>query len=217
MRLFNTTEVFRLDPGTYRLELAYASGAPHSQPTMDLRAEVGLTHHFQVSVGQTASVAPGQNLQLSATPISVRYTLGREPGDIYGNPAVEAVVIPRVDARSRAALRVLAAEEIVPRLVVAMNGYLEQNLDRSAPVGVDGSVGVTGGVSYSLLPNLLKVGGEAQIGAAQYGQPRYSFVGALGPNVVLHRGFFGATVSGLFDLAQPRVGFEPTVTMAATF
>jgi hypothetical protein len=184
---------------------------------MDLRAEVGLTHHFLVSLGQTGSVAPGQNLQLTATPIAVRYTLGREAGAIYGNPAVEAEVIPRIDARSRAALRVLAAEEVVPRLVVAMNGYLEQNFDRSAPVGVDGAVGMTSGVSYDLLPGLLHVGAEGQVGAAQYGQPNYSFVAALGPNVVLHRGFFAATASGMFDLARPRVGFEPMVTMGATF
>ena len=33
-RLFNDVEVFRLDPGTSRIEVRFASGAPDTDPTL---------------------------------------------------------------------------------------------------------------------------------------------------------------------------------------
>src|ERR1700722_10532729 len=79
-RLFNTTEVFHLEPADVRLELRYASGAPNSVPTEELRAEVGITQHFQASIGADVAQALGQELQPTAVPVSVRYSLGANEG-----------------------------------------------------------------------------------------------------------------------------------------
>ena len=83
------------------------------------------------------------------------------------NPAIEATFTPRANAPARAGLRLLLSEEVAPHLVVAANGYIEQNLERDTPVGVDGTMGVTGGVSYGLLGNHVHLGAEGQLGIVQ--------------------------------------------------
>ncbi len=149
--------------------------------------------------------------------MSLRYSLGRMEDQVLGNPAIEAELIPRANAPARAGLKLLAAEEVMPRLVVAVNAYFEQNIDRGTAAGVDGAFGMTGGLSYALVPHLLQVGGEGQLGEAQYGQSSYTLVAAMGPNVVLHRGPVALTATVLADLAPIRVGLEPKLTAALTF
>jgi len=215
--LFNSTEVYHLEPGTFRVAVQGASGEPASQPTMQIRAEVGLTEHFQLRVAEDLTAATGQNSILSAAPIAVRYSLGRMEDQVLGNPAVEAQFIPRANGPARAGLRLIAGEEVMPRVVVAMNAYLEQNLNRQTVAGVDGTFGMTGGISYALVPGLLQVGGEGQLGEAQYGLPDYYFVAALGPNAVLQRGPFALTASCLANIAGRQVGLEPKVMLSTTF
>jgi hypothetical protein len=216
VRLFNTTEVYRLEPSDVRAELRFASGAPGAEPTMEVRAEVGVTRHIQLNLAEDIAYAQGA-LQPSATPISLRYTLGSREDDLLFNPAVEVTVTPRPSAPVRAGLRFIVAEELVPRLVVAANGYVEQNVDRSSTAGVDGALGMTGGASYAVLPGHIRVGAEAQVGAAQYGLPGYTLALAGGPNASFSAGTFAATLSGLADLTRRRVGFEPMATLGCTF
>ncbi len=159
----------------------------------------------------------GKAPSLSAAPIAVRYSLARQEDEVLGNPAFEAVVIPRVNAPSRAALRVVLAEEVMPRLVVAMNGYIEQNLDRETPVGIDGTYGAKAGISYGVIPELLRVGAEGELGGAQYGAPGYALVASMGPNAVLNRGPLALTTSVEANLATPKLDLEPKVTLGLTF
>ena len=215
--LFNSTEVYHLEPGTVRVAVQGASGEPETPPTVQVRAEVGLTEHLQLSVAEDLAAATGQSSILSGAPIAVRYSLGRMEDQVLGNPAIEAQLIPRASGPVRAGLRLIVGEEVMPRVVVAMNAYLEQNLNRQTRAGVDGTFGMTGGVSYALVPGLLRVGGEGQVGEAQYGLPDYYFVAALGPNAVLQRGPFALTASCLADIAGRQVGLEPKVTAALTF
>ena len=216
-RLFNTTEVYRLEPSDVRAEVQVSSGIPGSQPALEVRAEVGVTRHFQLGLEEDIAVASGQSPQPSATPISLRYTLGSREDDLLLNPSIEAVVTPRPNAPARAGLRILLGEELMPRLVVAANGYIEQNVDRGTQAGVDGTFGMTAGASYSLLAGHLHVGAEGQLGAAQYGGPGYQAVIAAGPNAVASLGPAALTLTGLFDLARRNVGFEPMVTLGCTF
>jgi hypothetical protein len=206
VRLFNATEAYHLDPSDVRVELRYASGLPETQPAIEVRAEVGVTRHFQIGLAQDVSQSTGHSLQPSATPISLRYTLGSEEDEVLFNPGVEVTVTPRANASARAGVRLLLAEEVVPHLVVAANGYLEQNLDRGTSAGVDGTLGVTGGVSYSLLRNHIHVGAEGQVGEAQYGMPDYYLVLAAGPNAVLSAGPVAATLGALFVRSGPAQG-----------
>jgi hypothetical protein len=216
-RLFNQVEVYRLDPGTYRAELRYSSGAYGTVPTLQVRAEAGLTDHFQLGLAEDTAFAFGHGPQLAATHLALRYALGAAPGALFGNPAVEAELIPRSHAPARAALRLLLAQEVMPRLVLAVNGYLEQNVERSTSAGVDGAFGMTSGLSYDLLPGFLRVGGEARLGEAQYAFPDYHLAVVMGPSVVLHHGAFAATASVLLDLAQSHVGLQPALTVGTTF
>lgn len=217
VRLFNEVEVFHLEPGDVRAELRGASGMPSTSPTLEVEAQVGLTPHFQLSLAQAIAFPAGQSAEVAATPIALRYSLGAHEGDVTGNPALEVEVAPRPNAPARAGLRLLVAQELVPRLVVAANGYVAQDIDRGTPAGVDGLLGVTGGASYSLLRGHLHVGAEGRVGAAEYGTPTYSLVLAGGPNAVGSVGPVAATISALFDLTQRRVGFEPMVTLGCTF
>ncbi len=217
VRLFNGVEVFHLEPGDVRAELRGASGVPNTSPTFEVQAEVGLTSHFQMSLGQAVAFPAGQSAEVAATPIALRYSLGAHEGDVTGSPAIEVEVAPRPDAPARAALRLLVAQELVPRLVVAANGYVAQNIDRGTSAGVDGAFGLTAGATYALLHGHLHVGAEGQVGAAQYGLPDYYLVLAGGPTVVGSFGPMAATLSALFDLTQRRVGFEPMATVGCTF
>ena len=217
VRLFNSVEAYRLEPSDVRAEVRFLEGMPGTEPTMEVRAEVGVTRHFQLNLAEDISAAHGGGLQPTATPVSLRYTLGSEEDDILFNPAIEAVVTPRPNAPARAGVRLLLAEEVVPRLVVAANGYLEQNLDRGSPAGVDGALGMAGGVSYALVRGHVRLGAEGQLGAAQYGAPGYSLALAAGPTAALSLGPVAATLSGLVDLTQRRIGFEPMVTLGSTF
>ena len=140
VRLFNTTEAFHLEPSDVRVELRFASGATASDPTMEVRAEVGVTSHFQLELAEDVTAPVGQSVQPSATPIGIRYSLGSEEDALLLNPAIEATVTPRTNAAARAGLRLLLAEELVPHLVVAANGYVEQNLNRGTSAGVDGTL-----------------------------------------------------------------------------
>jgi hypothetical protein len=216
-RLFNQVEVYKLDPGTYRAELRYSSGAIGTQPTMQVRAEVGLSDHFQLGLAEDTSSVYGHGPQLAATHLALRCALGEAPGAMFGNPTVEAELMPRSHAPARAALRLLLAQEVLPHLLLAANGYLEQNVERSTSVGVDGTFGMTGGLSYDLVPGLLRCGGEAQLGEAQYGFPDYHLVVALGPNAMFHRGPFAVTASLLLDLARPSIALQPSLTAGLTF
>ena len=184
---------------------------------MSLRTEVGVTDHIQVGVAQVLTSEPGGIIGLAAVPVSVRYSLNSEANALPGNPAIEASLIPRVNEPARASLRLLLAKELLPRLTIAANAYLEQNLNRGTSEGVDGIYGLTSGVSYSLIPGLLHAGAEAQLGSAQYGQPRYYLVMALGPNVVLHRGPFALTASVMADLVRSQVKAEPMLTAGVNF
>lgn len=217
VRLFNTTELFQLEPSDVRAELRFAAGVPGAGSTMEVRAEVGVTRHFQLSLAEDISDPRGGSLQPSATPIALRYTLGSGEDDILFNPSVEVSVTPRPSAPARAGVRLLVGEEVVPHLVVAANGYVEQNIDRGTPAGVDGAFGMTAGASYGLLRDHIRLGAEGQLGAAHYGEPRYRAVIAAGPNAVASLGPVAATLTGLFDLTQRRVGFEPMVTVGCTF
>ena len=217
VRLFNTTEVYRLEPSDVRAEVRFASGVPGTEPTLEVRAEVGVTRHVQLGLAEDIADSPGGAIQPSATPISLRYTLGSTEDDLLLNPAVEVTVTPRPSAPARAGLRLLLGEELMPRLVVAANGYVEQNIDRGTPAGVDGALGLTGGASYAVLPRHIRVGVEGQVGAAQYGLPDYYLALAAGPNAVFSVGPVAATLSAMFDLAQRRVGFEPMATVGCTF
>jgi hypothetical protein len=216
-RLFNTVEVDHLAADQYRVELRYASGAYATLPTMEVRGELGLTDHFQLNVGQDVTADAHQSPQLATTHLGVRYSLGALADLIPGDPAVEAELMPRAHAPARAALRLLTAKELASHLVLAANGYLEQNLDRGSSAGVDGAFGMTGGVSYALLPGILRIGGEAQLGEAQYGGPDYRLAVAMGPNAVLTRGPFAVTASALLDLARPHIGLLPMLTVGCTF
>ncbi len=215
VRLFNNAEVYRLEPSDVRAEVRVA--IPDGQPILEVRAEVGVTRHFQLGLAEDISAASGQSMQPSATPISLRYTLGSREDDLLLNPAIEAVVTPRPNAPARAGLRLLLGEEVMPRLVVAANGYIEQNVDRGTSAGVDGTFGMTGGASYSLLAGHLHLGAEGQLGAAQHSGPRYEAVIAAGPNAVASLGPAALTLTGLFDLSRRTVGFEPMVTLGCTF
>ena len=217
LRLFNTTEVFHLAPGTFRAEVDYSSGAPDTVPAMQARAELGRTDHFQASVAVDGIDPAGQSPELSATHLALRYSLGAAPDGVGGNPGIEAELISRANAPVRAALRVLAAKELVPHLVVAANGYVEQNLDRQTPVGVDGTFGATAGVSYGLISRFIRIGAEGQLGAAQYGGTRYQLALAGGPNAVLSAGPLALTGTVLADLTHRQVGVEPMLTLGCTF
>ena len=216
-RLFNTTEAYRLDPGTYRLELRGMSGEPYTKPTLELRAELGLTKHVQINIAQDLSTVEDHTTVIAAAPIGIRYSLAGAEDEVLGNPAVEATVIPRTNAPSRAQVKVLAAEQVMPKVVLAMNAYLEQNLDRRTFAGVDGAFGMTGGVSYALIPGLVRIGGEGVVGEAQYGLPYYTLVAGLGPNAMVTRGPFALTATVLANLATPSVSLEPKLTLGATF
>ena len=216
-RLFNTVDAFHLEPGDFRFELSGAEGQPLTQPTLELRAEVGLSEHVQLSFAEDTTQASGRAPTLSAAPISVRYALGAMEDQVLGNPAIEATVIPRANAPARAELKLLLAEEVMPRVVVAANAYFAQDLERQTAAGADGAFGMTGGLSYALLPGLLRVGGEGQLGEAQYGLANYYLVAALGPDVVLHRGPFALTASVMANLAPALVSIEPKVTLGFTY
>ncbi len=217
VRLFNTTEAYHLEPADVRVELRYASGAPSSDPTMEVRAEVGITQHFQLELAEDVAAPSGKSVQPSATPIGLRYSLGSLEDSIPLNPAVELTVTPLPNAAARAGLRLLLAEELVPRMVVAANGYVEQNIDRGTTAGVDGAYGMTGGVSYIFLRGHIHLGAEGQLGEAQYGMPDYYLVLAAGPNAVFSAGPCAATLTSMFNLAPSRVGFEPMGSMGCTF
>lgn len=216
-RLFNTTEVFKLAPGDMRAEVRVLAGVPNAQDTLQLRGEVGIFDHFQASVSEDGVDPQGQSPQIAATHLALRYSLGSQADGVMGNPAVEAEVTARNGAPPRAALRVLAAKELMPHLVVAANGYVEQNLDRLTPAGVDGTFGATAGVSYGLIPRFLHIGAEGQLGAAQYGGPRYTLAMAGGPNAVLSAGPVALTGTVLGNLVNRHVGLEPMVTLGCTF
>ena len=76
---------------------------------------------------------------------------------------------------------------------------------------------MTGGASYSLFAGHVHAGFEGQLGAAQYGHPGYTLALAAGPNAAFSLGPVAATLSGMFDLVQRRVGFEPMATLGFTF
>ena len=216
-RLFNTVDAYHLEPGDFRTEVQAFAGQPLTQPTLELRAEVGVREHVQLSFAEDMTQASGHAPTLSAAPISVRYSLGTIEDQVLGNPAIEATVIPRGNAPTRAQLKLLVAEELMPRVVVAANAYFAQDLERRTAAGADGAFGMTGGLSYALLPGLLHVGVEGQLGEAQYGLANYYLVAALGPDVVLHRGPFALTASVMANLAPALVSIEPKVTLGFTY
>jgi hypothetical protein len=217
VRLFNLSEVDHLSSGVIRTEVRAMAGTPVELPTVQVRAEAGLTEHIQASIAEDLTSAQGQSVQLAASHLALRYSLGSDPGSILGNPALEAEFSPRANAPARAGLRLLASEEVAPHLVVAVNGYLEQNLDRRTPAGVDGQVGMTSGISYGILPGFVRIGAEGNLGAAQDEAPGYQLALSAGPNAVLSAGPLAATATMLADLSRPRVGLQPQLTLSGTF
>ena len=56
MRLFNTTEVGRLEPSDVRAEVRLFDGVPGSDPRFEFRAEAGVNPHFQLGLAEDIRV-----------------------------------------------------------------------------------------------------------------------------------------------------------------
>jgi hypothetical protein len=211
-RLFAGARFWRLDPGQYEVETWWrvrktAEGTEH---LFQAEVEIGLTAHLQLDLYENLQVLPGQSLSQEGNQIEARYSFARNYGELWGNPTLYLEWHPRHHAPDRAEARMLIGGELLPRLMGALNVYVEQNVtDRDGPEGVDGELGFNAAASYGVIDDHLRIGAETKLGLDQHGKPDYVPLVEVGPNILVHAGRFKATATFLFGLEPTDPRYEP--------
>jgi len=216
--LFALTPFWRLAPSTYRLELSYAASGTLSavDQASELRATVGLTDHVQLAVAEDFGRPSDGEVAHQGSRVALRYSVAGAYGQVPGNPVVEVEFNPRHLSPDRAAIRASAGGAVTDRVVTATGVFLEQNLERHTPAGVDGSFGVTASGSYRYRDHT-RFGAELALGLAERGTDTYRPVLKAGPSMSAEGGGFTVTTSLLCDLSEATLKPEPLVVLGRSF
>ena len=189
-RVFAGTRFWRLDPGTYEVEVWVDDPFKRSgeqDGLLKLEVEIGLAPHLQVDLYQNFSFGTGK-VEVQGNQLELRYAFGSAYDSVPLNPVLYLEWAPRKAAQDRAEVRLLLGQDASPRLLWAANLFVESNVDYFKAAGAEGfdaEAGVTAAGSYCLIEDVLRLGAEGRFGADQHGELAFAPSAMLGPSLLL--------------------------------
>ena len=189
-RVFGASRFWKLDPGRYEVEVWWDEKFKRDEPNeslLKLEIEIGLTPHIQLDLYQNFIISEGR-FDIEGNQFELRYAFAAQYNEIPWNPVLYLEWHPRKQAQDRAEIRLLMGGDLPGGGLWASNIFAEGNVTYfNAPYaeGFDGEFGATASVSYPVLADVLRLGGELQGGVDQHGSPRFYASGFVGPNVLL--------------------------------
>jgi hypothetical protein len=194
-RTFPGTRFWKLDKGTFEVEQWWRVRKPKGESPYHIfqtELEMGITDRIQIDLYENLSTERTGSLEHAGNQIEARIAIDPVYGRTPLNPVIYLEWQPRHLEGDRAEIRLLAGDEILgDKLVGAFNLFYEQNVN-SGPDGMGGEAfvpnpeaGITGALSYAILGQKLRAGGEikAAIEKDLWEDDSYHPQFLFGPNV----------------------------------
>jgi hypothetical protein len=180
-RQFTNAALWLLDPGQYTVEQWWSGqwGQPqtlvgtNNQQNQLLQTGVamGITPHVELDVYANVDLGlDGQNRYdisrtgLTGVEAALRVAIGRQWGQIWGNPVIEATLWGRVFEPTRVEGRFLLSGELVPGWLLDLNLMFARDGFHDDIIGVDYEAKAEFGMSGEVIPDILRLGFEANLG-----------------------------------------------------
>jgi hypothetical protein len=234
-RTFPGTRFWKLDKGKFEVEQWWKYRAPPRGSTgedayqfLQTEIEMGITDRVQIDIYENVSTEGTGRLHHDGNQIEARIAIDPVYGRTPGNPVIYLEWQPRHLQGDRAEVRLLGGGEMLgDRLVGAANLFYEQNLT-SQPGAMGGSefvpnpeMGATGGLSYAIMGQTLRVGGEAKLAFEKelLSDPSWQFQVLVGPNVSarLHGERLKLFATSLFGLTSDARKVDAALILASEF
>lgn len=207
-RSFTSTRFWLLDAGNYEAQVWFRTrtfpeiggrSAP-AEFLLQAEVEIGVLPHLQIDVYHNLTFntdgSGNRGFQVEGNQIEARIAIPRYYGQIFANPVIYLEWHPRYGQPDRGEIRLLLGGAPTERLYLAVNPYVEANLQNSDIVDAMGNSSnryladvefgttVAAGVRVT---DRFRINGEMKIGADMLGDVdnRLHFVWWLGPGFIL--------------------------------
>ena len=249
-RSFTSTRFWLMDPGNYEVQ-AWArtrvfDGAP-TELRLQQEIEIGLVPHLQIDIYENLTNLDSNgrpNWSQEGVQLEARIAIPSYYGQMFANPVVYLEFHPRHNAPDRAEVRLLLGGAATHWLYLAVNPYVELNVeptDTAMAVTANGMPTVTTSSRFIAdmefgttiaagfrITDWFRLSAETKIGADMLGDPnnQLHFVWFLGPGFILKplparfRNYL--KVMGTYLLAMPGTAagaqrFEPLFIVGSQF
>ena len=144
-RNFSTTRFWLLDPGQFAIEtwadlrfnhdFGGTVGRPNGDWLFQNEIEIGVFPHVQIDIYENllynddGSGTGNRSLQQEGVQLEARIAIPSYYGQIFGNPVVYVEFHPRHNQPDRGEIKLLLGGALSDRVFVAVNPYLESNLE----------------------------------------------------------------------------------------
>jgi hypothetical protein len=247
-RNFTSTRFWLLDPGQYevetwlrtRIQHDFGTGRDPAEMLFQNEIEIGVAPHLQIDLYENMTFnvddTGNRSIQQEGVQIEARIAIPSYYGQIFGNPVLYLEWHPRHLDPDRAEIRLLLGGAITDRLFLAINPYIESNIEKT-PVATGtepkgaflNSLGTSNKMLYDMefgttvavgfkVNDWLRVSAELKIGWDMLGSSDNSlhFVAWLGPGLILKplpgklKQYLKIMATCLFDVV-PRDAAIPTI------
>jgi hypothetical protein len=197
-RSFTSTRFWLLDPGSYEVETWLRTRVPHeiagvrgpAELLMQHEIEIGLVPHLQIDLYEnlTFNVDPDgvRRVQQEGNQIEARIAIPSYYGQVFANPVIYLEWHPRHGDPDRAEVRLLLGGAPTRWLYLAVNPYIETNIEETAGKYIaDMEFGTTIAAGFRVAEQL-RLSAEIKIGADMLGDPnnQLHFVFFAGPGFI---------------------------------
>jgi hypothetical protein len=189
-RTFPGTRFWKLDPGSYELEVWWRVRKPRDEDAFHIlqaEVEIGLTPRLQLDIYENWTTENSGTMHHDGNQIEARIAFDPVYGRTPLNPVLYLEWQPRHLQADRAEARLLLGGALLgPRLVGAVNLFYEQNVTKETDGWVPNpELGVTAASSLAVLGQFLRAGGEVKLAFEKdhWGDARWQKQLLVGPNV----------------------------------
>jgi hypothetical protein len=242
-RQFTNARLWLLDEGQYTVEQWWTGtwGTPRllagtnnqDDQLLQTEIELGLMPHLEFDLYANFDLSPDDsgNYQFSPTgrtglAAELRVAIGSHWGQIWGNPVLDAELWGQVNEPTRLEGRVaLGGAVLTPKLLGAVNFMFARNAIHDDATGLNYEIKAFPGLSYEVIPDILRLGAEATIGWDSHNTVDAAnntvqfFTAQVGPEIVLTapRNRFKLVAAVLYGLAYWDPPWQSQVIAGTTF
>ncbi|HET6204077.1 MAG TPA: hypothetical protein VFI25_14900 [Planctomycetota bacterium] len=217
-RTFPGTRFWRLDYGRVEVEGWWRGkirgGDENDVHLYQAEAEFGVWPGVQLDVYENVEQVEGSSARQEGNQIEVRLS-PFDYGEVFANPVLYLEGHPRHFESDVWETRLLFGGELAPRWIGASNLKYERETGGAFAV----EYGVTGGASYELAKDALRLGAEAKFEIAREAGTRAAGSFAAGPNLLWRPFGHGLKVmfTGFFGIDRDAPDFEPVLILGTQF
>ena len=249
-RSFTSTRFWLMDPGQYEVQVwwrqryfDHSTGAPNEH-LFQAEVEIGVAPHLQIDIYENmkfnADENGNRNLEQEGVQLEARIAIPSYYGQMPLNPVIYVEWHPRHNNPDRAELRLLLGGAPTSWLYLAMNPYVETNVEKTDiyTAGVDGQgmptvlksskfiadaeAGSTFAAGFRVT-DWFRLSAEAKIGVDMLGseENKFTFVAYAGPGFILkpfksqRLKIMGTCLFGIAGQAEGAQRYEPLLIVGS--